>query len=582
MERKAKIVCTIGNIKKNLEREVRRDLSGSIHDTGELEERIRDEVKKNLSEKLRSVISGFIENGMNVARLNMAHFDVDDEDDDHYLSALIETIREISMDVAVLGDVQGPKIRIRNFLGEYEGEKEIELKAREPFIITTQGNLSTGRGASIQKPEFLDFVGDMRRHIKDKGRPVEFWFADGEVILIAEAEDIKEREGEIHCTVKVPGRIKTHKGIAVKNSAIQPGRYELGKYPKDQKDVEYLLRRNVDVIALSMVNSKDDVESLQGFIKNTIGGKGGEKEIEKRYYAGITDFPIIAKIETEDGFRNIDEIIESCYGVMVARGDLALQTRIQDIPILQKRIIEKCVLRARPVITATQMLSWMMYFVEPKRAEATDVANAVFDGTDALMLSEETADPKSKYPNESIKMMAEIVTTTERDMRERNRVEYKYKVDQLHEKIMSGIQGSQHPLRGGRSQCDGSDGDDLVSHTVSYNACKKAFELGCTAIIVLTDTGSTARIISRFKPDATILAGVYSDHVARLLQFSYGVQALKIEKDDDGYPFEEFRHVIDRAKERDLVRTGDRVVTVGRYPRRVPGTVTLLNVFTVE
>ncbi|UCE18989.1 MAG: hypothetical protein JSV84_01165 [Gemmatimonadota bacterium] len=576
MGRKSKIVCTIGNIEKKFEQEVRTDLSGSIPDAVELEERIRDEVKKNLCERLRSIISGFIENGMNVARLNMAHFDVDDEDDDRYLSTLIETIRELSPDIAILGDIQGPKVRIHNFLGEYEDKKEVELEAKESFVITTRESLSTGKGASIQKPDFLDFVGDMRRHIKDKGRPVEFWLADGEVILTAEAEDIKENDGDIHCTVKVPGRIKIRKGIAVKNSAIQPGRYELRKYPKDQKDVEYLLRQRVDAIALSMVNSKNDVEGLHGFIKNTIGGKGGGKGIEERYYAGTTDFPIIAKIETEDGFRNIDEIIETCYGVMVARGDLALQTRIQEIPILQKRIIEKCVLRGKPVITATQMLSWMMYFVEPKRAEATDVANAIFDGTDALMLSEETADPKSKYPAESIRMMADIATATEREAKERNRVEYKYKVDQLHEKIMSRLQ------EGEESKFSENECGDIISHTVSYNACKKAFELGCKSIIVLTDTGSTARIISRFKPDASILAGVYSQHVARLLQFSFGVQAVKIVRDDAGYPFEEFRQVIDRAKEQGLVRTGDRVVTVGRYPRRIPGTVTLLNVLTVE
>ena len=582
MRRKAKIVCTIGNVKKILEQEIRHRLQNTLTDVRELKEEVDDKTDELLAEELRRTMSGFIERGMNVARLNMAHFNVNDEDDKDYMRKLMETIRELSEEVAIMGDLQGPKIRIKDFLGACKGQNEVDLNGADTFILTTKETLSGVSGASIRKPEFLDFIGNVKRNIKDRNLPVEFWFADGEVILEAREEDIREDDAEIHCRIKVAGVLKRNKGISVKNSSMQPGRYELWKYPKDKVDIEFLLVHDIDMLALSMVNSDDDVKSLQDHIRDSIGGSGGVQEIERGFYSGIQDFPIISKIETEEGVRRIDEIIDVSYGVMVARGDLALQTRIQDIPLLQKRIIEKAVLKAKPVITATQMLSWMMYFIEPKRAEATDVANAIYDGTDALMLSEETADPKSKYPKEAIKMMSDIAMAAENDLRQRNTLEYKYKVDQLHEKIMKSQPGGASASGTGQTEFQ-SEVDILrVSQTVTYNACKKAFELGCKAIIVLTETGETARMISRFKPDVTIIAGVYSPQIGRLLSLSYGVKAILIKAQDTGYPFSEFKDVLKRAKELHLLEPGDRVVTVGRYPRTQSGTVTLINVCTLE
>ena len=582
MKRKAKIVCTIGNVRKTLVQKIRHQLQSTITDSRNLGKKIKKKTDELLTGELKRAVSGFIENGMNVARLNMAHFDIDDEDDRDYITILIETIRELSDEIAILGDLQGPKIRIKEFLGTCKGQSEVDLNNIDTFILTTKETLSGLPGASIRKPDFLDFIGNIKKNIKNRDLPVEFWFADGEVILACREEDISEDDAEIHCRIKVSGVLKMNKGISVKNSFMQPGRYELWKYPKDKADVEFLLDQDIDILALSMVNSGDDVTSLQDHIKNSIGGSGGMQEIERRFYNGIRDFPIISKIETEEGVRHIDEIIDVSYGVMVARGDLALQTRIQDIPVLQKRIIEKAVLKAKPVITATQMLSWMIYFIEPKRAEATDVANAVYDGTDALMLSEETADPKSRYPEEAIKMMSDIALAAENDLMRRNTLEYKYKVDQLHEKIMKSQMGGTSALGTGQTEYQTEVDTLRISRAVAYNACKKAFELGCKAIIVLTETGETARMISRFKPDRTIIAGVYSHQVGRLLNLSYGVKAIFIKAKDAGYPFSEFEDVIQESKELHLLEPGDRVVTVGRYPRTQSGTVTLLNVYTIE
>jgi pyruvate kinase len=582
MKRKAKIICTIGNVKKTLEQGIRHQLQSTITGTRELREEVKKKTDELLVGELRRTLSGFIENGMNVARLNMAHFDLTDEDDRDYVRKLIETIRMLSDEVAILGDLQGPKIRVKEFLGTCGGQNQVDLEGTDTFLLTTEETLSGLPGASIRKPEFLDFIGNIKRNIKDRNLPVEFWFADGEVILVAREEDIRENDAEIHCRIKVAGILKRNKGISVKNSSIQPGRYELWKYPKDTVDIEFLLDNTIDMLALSMVNTGDDVKSLQDDIGNVIGGGSGTRERKTGFTGDIQDFPIISKIETEEGVRHIDEIIDASYGVMVARGDLALQTRIQDIPILQKRIIEKCLLKAKPVITATQMLSWMMYFIEPKRAEATDVANAIFDGTDALMLSEETADPTSKYPKESITMMSDIAMAAENEIRERNTIEYKYTVDQLHEKIVSGTQGEADTQGKEQSESRIKADMDRVSRTVAYNACKKAFELRCQAIIVLTETGETARMISRFKPDMTIIAGVYSHRTARLLSLSYGVKAIPIGIQEAGYPFAEFGEVVEKAKELELLQRGDRVVTVGRFPRVQSGAVTLLNVFTIE
>ena len=579
MQRKAKIVCTIGNVMKKVEEDLRRVLSETITDGNELGRTVKKRAEERFENELRKTICAFIESGMNVARINMAHYDCEKKEDKRYLERLIQTIRHLSGDIAIMGDIQGPKVRINDFLGVCEGKGEVEVRSRDTFVLTTKTELPNVMGASIKKPEFLDFIGDVRQNRKDPSLPIEFWFADGEVILEADEDDIRDHDTEIYCRVKVPGTMRRNKGISVKNSRIRPGKYELRKYPKDEKDIRFLLEQGIDLIAMSLVNTRDDVESLQSFIRSSIEGVGRAKEIAERFYVGMRDFPIISKIETEEGFLNIDEILNASYGIMVARGDLALQTRIQDIPILQKRIIEKCVLKGKPVITATQMLSWMVNFIEPKRAEATDVANAIFDGTDALMLSEETADPKSKFPTESIRMMAEIALAAEEEMRKRNTLEYRYKIDQLHEKIMRRLGRDESALETGLRR---EDTEGRVSHTVSYSACEKAFELDCKAIIVLTETGRTARMLSTFKPDATIVAGVYSDSVGRLLHLSYGVIPITVARNDRGYPFEEFKDVTDKAKERKLVQTGDRVLTVGRYPRRESGTVTFVNVSTVE
>ena len=566
MLRKAKIVCTIGKIPPH---------------------ELRDRMEK------------FINAGMDVARINMAHYNLQKPGDRKYLEDLIHSIRDVADNlkktVAIMGDIQGPKVRIRGFLGKYRGEKNITVSKDERFILTSGVELPEGEsGATITYEGDFNFFEDIRRkeNVKkdDKGvlSPIEFWFADGKVILEALVGDITPTSAS--CRVIVSGELKRGQGVSVKNSTIDPGAYKLANYSKDRRDIDFLLQKEVDLLALSFVNSSDDVKNLQQYIALRV------KVLKLKSIADrlrrTTGFPIIAKIETEKGFRCIDEIMEVSYGIMVARGDLALKTGIQTIGIFQKQIIDKCVTAGKPVITATQMLLSMMDFKEPRRPEATDVTNAIFDGTDALMLSEETADPISKFPVEAIAMMAQIAEVTEKELKRRNELEYKYKIDQRHEKILANLKLAEGELEDRRKHVKVTDIDyqkiratlqkrEVTNH-ISYNACEKALALRCDAIIVLTETGGTARMISRFKPDTPILAGVYDNQIARILKLSYGVEAFKIDRNDFNYPLEECKQVIAQALKNNLVKEEDRVILVAGYPRGELGTVTSINVYNIQ
>lgn len=595
-ERKTKIVCTLGNVRKMLEDRFSTQLKNTITDEIARSTVIKERTEVNLDKELCRAVSRFIEAGMDVARLNMAHFNLDDDEDREYLTKLITTIRTVSNQVAIMGDIPGPKVRIKRFLGQCLDEESVPLKVGDPFILTSKENLPGSiSGASIRYQGCFDFIRDIKQNIRSKNDPVEFWFGDGEVILQSLGDEMTPTE--ILCRTEVPGRISLGQGVSVKNSGIEPRVYKLRDYDNDAKAVEFLLGSDnghdrVDFFALSFVNSKDDVNSLQEYVKDTLAEEN-LRTIEERFNPKMHGFPIISKIETHLGFRNIDQILDASYGIMVARGDLALQTTIEGIPILQKRIIEKCRVKGKTVITATQMLSWMMYFREPKRAEATDVANAIFDGTDALMLSEETASGQSKYPVESVDMMGRIAAATESEIKRLNELEYKYKLDQLHDKIRFEFREKRRALQRER------DGRGILSYDyeerakrlprtesaghVTYSACKMVCELKCRAIIVLTETGGTARMISRFRPDVDIIAGVHSDEIGRVLQLTYGVRAITIpEGSKQRYPVEQFRELIAAGKAKGLLRTGDRVLTVGGYPPREPGTVTFVNITTVE
>lgn len=553
MLRKAKIICTIGRI----------------------------------TEKREETIRQFISAGMDVARISMAHYDLNNDSDKNYLEELIDLIRRVAdksgKTLAIMGDIQGPKVRIKEFGGRFQGKDEISVKRGEEFSLTAKNQFAGNHaGASIRYEGDFKFFRDIKRNIKEKDMPIEFWFGDGKVILEAGKEKITSTQAT--CRVKVAGELKRGKGISVKNSGISPQVYRLTEYPKDRTDIDFLLQKGVDFFALSFVNSKEDVKNLREYI--------GRRLKKLKLSGGQDRFPVIAKIETEEGFTNLDEIMEESYGIMVARGDLALQTMIETIPIYQKHIIDRCLTKGKPVITATQMLLSMTEFIEPHRAEATDVANAIFDGTDALMLSEETAAPDSKFRVESIQMMARIATEAEAEIGRLSQLEYKDKLDHRHEKALTDLRRERADLERElrkRKVMSRAYQNKIVElqrredgENISYNACKIAFESKFSAIVILTETGGTARIVSRFKPNIPIIGGVYSPRIARILKLSYGVESFVIKRDDSTYPFGELKQVIGQAKKLGIVRRGERVILVAGYPRGAPGTVTFLNISKIE
>ncbi|MCK4547976.1 MAG: hypothetical protein KAW17_11105, partial [Candidatus Eisenbacteria sp.] len=393
-------------------------------------------------ERIPSTVQEFIQAGMDVARINMAHYDVSDKSQREYLHKLLVAIRrkaeECGEQVAIMGDIQGPKVRIRRFLGSLSGQSQVRLEKDEEFVLTMESDENiidaSDKGASVSYEGDFHFFNQISENVSDEenGEPgdIELWFADGKVIIKTSVSQIEPTHAR--CKVVVPGELKERQGITVKGSTIKPEHYNLADYPKDGADIVFLLREGVDLFALSFVNSAQDIMNMQAYIRGKVNELG--LGLIRKRFLGMRDVPIIAKIETAEGVARLDEIMDACFGVMVARGDLALRTGIANIGILQKQIIDRCATKAKPVITATQMLLSMMDFREPRRPEVTDVTNAIFDGTDALMLSEETGDPSSLFPREAISTMARIAVKTEEEIRERNRIEYRNKITERHER----------------------------------------------------------------------------------------------------------------------------------------------------
>jgi pyruvate kinase len=344
---------------------------------------------------------------------------------------------------------------------------------------------------------------------------------DGDVELRVEKID---PNGDIHCLVVEGGTLSSRRGINLPGIRVSlPSVTE-----KDEKDVAFAVEQGIDYLALSFVQCADDVRSL--------------KQLLARLGA---DIPIIAKIEKEGALSDIDAIIKEAYGIMIARGDLALEMSFQEVPVAQKRIIAKCRAAAVPVITATQMLESMMTETHPTRAEATDVANAVFDGTDALMLSGETA--IGQHPVEAVATMATIAARAEAAW-----------------------------LSGEIAEPPALSPTTSIDSTIAYLSHVAARQLAATAIVTYTQSGSTARRLCRHRPCAPILALTPQASTQRRLALSWGVRP--VFSDEVHNVTEVSNYAIERARELDLVEAGDSVVITAGTPFGVPGNTNLLKV----
>lgn len=452
------------------------------------------------------VIEKLIRMGMNVARLNFSHGSYKEH------LQVIENIRQASLKIgqpiAILQDLGGPKIRIGKIIKE-----PIFLKEGSSFILTNRKVPGDEQEVSVTFPSLPQKV--------KKGDCI--FLADGTLEL-----KVKEfASTDIICHVVRGGKLTSHQGVNIPNISMDiPSLTE-----KDYQDILFGIKNKVDFIGLSFIRRAEDVLKVRKILK--------ENKAE--------EISLIAKIEKKEAVDNLKEIIETSDGIMVARGDLGVEIPLENVPLVQKNIIKKCNFVGKPVITATQMLISMMSNPRPSRAEVTDVANAILDGTDAIMLSEETA--VGNYPLEAVETMNKIALRIEKA------IDY--------EKILSERSISVKPTNA-----------DAISHAT----CQVALDLKVKAIVTFTFSGSTARMVSRYRPPVPIIAASTQDSTVKKLTLSWGVYPFKTEElADTDDMITRSRKV---ALETGLVRPGEKIVITAGIPFRVPGSTNLLKVET--
>ncbi|MBS4889510.1 pyruvate kinase [Anaerococcus sp. HMSC075B03] len=454
------------------------------------------------------VLEQLIKNGMNVARLNFSHGS--HEEHLEKIKTIKRIRRKLNVPLGLMLDTKGPEIRI----GKFE-EKEYFLKPDDIFTLTTRNIVGNKDIVSVSYEGLPQDV--------EKGSIISV--DDGLIQL----EVIEIKDGtEIVCRVQNNGVISNNKGVNL------PGRVTNlpSITPKDVDDIKFGIENGIDMIAASFVRKKEDIYDIRKVLED----HGGE------------DILIISKIESQEGVDNADEIIEASDGIMVARGDLGVEIRTELIPLVQKEIIRKCNKAAKPVITATQMLDSMQRNPRPTRAETTDVANAIIDGTDCVMLSGETA--AGKYPVEAVKTMRDICITTELS-------------DDFEENIY------QTEI----------DRKITTTNAISKSTCTIASQLRAKAIITCTASGNTAKAVSKFRPRTNIIACTIDEKVARRLSVSWGVYPIIV---DTAHETDELieRAIVGALKE-NYVQEGDLTVLTAGIPLGVSGTSNLIKVHVI-
>ena len=458
------------------------------------------------SEK-EEVLTSLIENGLNVARMNFSH---GSHEEHKGRMDLVKKVREkLNKPVAILLDTKGPEIRTGNF-----DQPEVLLEEGQKFTITMKDVMGTKEMCTVS---YKGLVNDV---------------VAGDTILIDDGLvglRVNEINGDdILCTVENSGIVKNHKGVNVPGVKINlPALTD-----KDVSDIEFGISQGIDFIAASFVRKVSDVLAI--------------REILERNNA--TDIQIISKIENQEGVDNLDEIIAVSDGIMVARGDLGVEIPTEEIPVVQKLMIAKCNEAGKPVITATQMLDSMMRNPRPTRAEVTDVANAIYDGTDAIMLSGETA--AGKYPVEAVKTMATIAKRTEETLD--------------YDKLLN----------------KNSRNNATVTGAISHATCTTAVNLNASAIITSTSSGHTARMVSKCRPKCPIIATTNDERVMRRLALSWGVYPVKSEI--AGNTDEVIENAIEVSKNAEYINNGELVVITAGVPVGISGTTNLIKVHVIN
>ncbi len=451
-----------------------------------------------------SVLKALIEAGATTLRLNFSHGSHTEHQ--RCVRLIRQTAFELNQPVGILQDLQGPKIR----LGQFETGSVVVSKG-DYFILTSRSVVGNQRISCVTYDLLAEEVPCGSTILLDDGR------------VEMRVEQVDRVAKELHCRITVEGTLSNNKGVNF------PGVYLSIKAmtDKDREDLMFGLDQGVDWVALSFVRNPQDVLEIKDLISSA--GK---------------QVPVIAKIEKHEAIEQMEAILALCDGVMVARGDLGVELPAEDVPILQKRLIATANRLGIPVITATQMLDSMVHSPRPTRAEVSDVANAILDGTDAVMLSNETA--VGKYPVEAVATMARIATRTEQ------------------EKALASIHANvKNPSRS-------------IPNAISQAVSQIAEQLGAAAIMTLTKTGSTARNVSKFRPQIPILAVTPHVDVARQLQLVWGVKPLLVL--DLPSAGQTFQAAINVAQEKLLLSQGDLVVMTAGTLQGIAGSTDLIKV----
>ena len=453
--------------------------------------------KENVLEKL-------IVKGMNVARCNFSHGSYEEH------KARIDKVKELRekhrKSTAIMLDTKGPEIR----LGLFQ-EHAVILEEGAKFTLYSEEREGDQNGISITYPDLY----------KDVEVGTTILIDDG----LVEMSVIELKEGEIVCQIKNGGKVSDRKGVNVPNVKLSMPFLS----DKDKEDMLFGIKNDVDFIAASFVRRADDINKMRKYL-NDHGGY---------------DVHIIAKIENREGVENIDEILEAAEGVMVARGDMGVEIPYEEVPVIQKKMIKKCVMAGKQVITATQMLDSMMKNPRPTRAETTDVANAIYDGTGAIMLSGETA--AGLYPVEALETMVRIADRTEQDIDYRKRFF-------------------------AREREANPDVTDAICHAT----CTTALDLNAKSIVTVTKSGYSARNIAKYHPASGIICGTTDEKVARQLNMVWGAVPIILEKKKD--VFELFDHALEVAEEQGYLEKGDTTVITSGVPIGVSGTTNMIKV----
>lgn len=440
--------------------------------------------------------------GMDVARFNFSHGT--HEEQKVRLDKLKEIRERLDKPIAALLDTKGPEIRLRTFRNG-----KAELKEGQEFTLTSKETEGTEHIVSVTYPELYRDV-----------KPGDSILIDDGLVGLC----VEKIEGPaVHCRVVNGGLISDHKGVNLPGVEVNMPFIS----QKDKEDILFGIQEGFDFIAASFTRSAKDIQE----IRKTLEENGGRS------------VNIIAKIENQQGVDNIDSIIEAADGIMIARGDMGVEVPLEDVPIIQKSIIGKVYNSGRQVITATQMLDSMMKNPRPTRAETTDVANAIYQGTSAIMLSGETA--AGKYPVEALRTMVKIAVRTESD------IDY----NQL------------FSIRSKESRSD-------MTTAISHATCMTAIDLKAKAIITVSKSGHTARMISKYRPGCMIVGCTPDEHTYRQLNLSWGVLPVRIREE---YSMEIlFLHATEAAEKKGYVENGEVVVLTAGVPLGKSGNTNLL------